>query len=140
MPKLLIDSDLLSDLLKNCNPLVTSHAANYQLLNTDLTFTSLTALEILSGLQHIQATAQIKRAEALFASNDEIRPDVEDYRLAAEIIGALMRAGKPIGFIDPATAACAIRRGYGVASANTDHFTYIRQVGYSFHLENWRTP
>jgi hypothetical protein len=35
-------------------------------------------------------------------------------------------------------AACAIRRGYGVASGNTTHFSYIQQAGYSFHLENWR--
>jgi tRNA(fMet)-specific endonuclease VapC len=98
----------------------------------------LTTLEVLSGLEHIQAAARIKRAEALFSRSEEIVPTVEDYRFAAQIIGALYRAGTPIGLIDPTTAACAIRRGFGVASGNTAHFEFIRRLGYTFHLENWR--
>jgi predicted nucleic acid-binding protein len=138
MTKLVLDSDLLSDLLRNGNPNVTAKAAQYRADHNVLTFTSLSTLEILSGLRHIQASAQIRRAEALFADNDEICPEVEDYRLAAEIIGALLRAGTPVGFVDPAIAACAIRRGYGVASGNVAHFGFIRNAGYRFHLENWR--
>lgn len=138
MARRVLDSDLLSDLLRGANANVVANARRYHTDHQVLTFTSLTALEILSGLHHIGASAQIKRAEALFAENDEILPEVEDYRLAAEIIGSLLRAGTPIGFIDPAIVACAIRRGYAVASANTSHFEYIRSVGYDFHLENWR--
>lgn len=140
MLKLILDSDLLSDLLRSGNSNVMAHAARYVATHNTLTFTSFSALEILSGLQHIQASAQIKRAESLFASNDEIRPEIEDYCLAAEIIGALLRAGTPIGYIDPAIAACAIRRGYGVASANANHFGYVKRVGYNFPLVNWRSP
>ena len=138
MPKLVLDSDLLSDLLRDGNQNVTRDARLYMSQNSVLTFTSWSTMEILSGLEHIQAHTQLRRAEALFASNDEILPESEDYRLTAEIIGALLRMGKPIGFIDPAIAACAIRRGYGVATANTRHFTFIQQAGYSFQLENWR--
>lgn len=140
MPQLIIDSDLISDLLRDGNVNVTANAAKYQATHRVLTFTSFSALEVLSGLHHIRAMAQIKRAEGLFGSNDEVRPEIEDYRLAAEIIGALLQAGTPIGFIDPSIAACAIRRGFGVASANISHFDYIRKVGYSFHLESWREP
>ncbi|HWD38026.1 MAG TPA: hypothetical protein VG944_04205 [Fimbriimonas sp.] len=61
-----------------------------------------------------------------------------DYRLAAAIASTLSRQGRIIGSIDPVIAACAIGRGYGVASGNTRHFDFIRQAGYTFPLENWR--
>ena len=140
MPKVLLDSDLLSELLKQVNRTVVANAEAYERMHSAYSFTSLTTLEVLSGLEHIQASAKIKRAETLFRLNEEIVPTVEDFRLAGQIIGALYRAGNPIGFIDPATAACAIRRGYGVASGNTAHFEFIRRLGYAFHLENWRDP
>jgi predicted nucleic acid-binding protein len=84
------------------------------------------------------AHAKIQRFEAVFAKNHEIAPDEQDYRLAAETSGALNRQGTPIGLIDPLIAASAIRRGYGVAGGNTDHFGFIHKVGYAFHSENWR--
>lgn len=61
MASLILDSDLLSDLLRKGNAGVVARAASYMASHKVLTFTSLSALEILSGLKHIQATAQIKR-------------------------------------------------------------------------------
>ena len=43
-----------------------------------------------------------------------------------------------IGLIDPLIAACAIRRGYDVATGNFAHLEFIKRLGYNFHLENWR--
>src|SRR5580700_9815810 len=110
MPKVILDSDLFSELLKEVNPTVVANAKAYEQTHTAYTFTSLTTLEVLSGFEHIQATAKTKRAEALFSRSEEIVPTLEDYRFAGQIIGALYRAGTPVGFIDPTTAACAIRR------------------------------
>ena len=138
MPKLVIDTDLLSEILKGINPNVIRAQQAYCEEHEVLSFASVTAFEILFGYGHKNATAQMERAEALFAQNDEITPTPEDYRLAAKIGSTLSRQGKTIGFIDPVIAACAIRRGYGVASGNTAHFEFIRQAGFSFHLENWR--
>lgn len=140
MRLLVLDSDTVSELLKNRNPQVGQNAARYNAAFPKLTFTSATLLEILYGLERVGAYAQIQRAEALFAANDEIVPQSGDYRLAAAIAGALAKQGTPIGLVDPLIAACAIRRGYGVVSGNTAHFEFIRKAGYSFHLENWREP
>jgi predicted nucleic acid-binding protein len=119
-------------------PQVEQHKIVYVAQFSKLTFTSATLLEILYGYERVRAHAQIKRAETLFAANDEIIPASEDYRLAATIAGALDRNGTTIGLIDPLIAACAVRRGYGVASGNTGHYEFIRKLGYTFHLENWR--
>jgi tRNA(fMet)-specific endonuclease VapC len=138
MQRVIIDSDLLSELVKLKNPNVEAKANAYQLEHKDITFISLTALEILSGLKHINAPAKLKRAEMLLAENEEILPTVEDYRYGSDIVSALWKAGTPIGLVDPMIAACAIRRGLGVASGNTAHFEFIRKLGFNFNLENWR--
>lgn len=140
MQKVVLDTDLLSELLKQANPVVAARAYSYQQIYLAITLTSFSALEILSGLRHIQAHAQLKRAELLFLRNEEIVPEAEDYRLASEIIGSMWRLGTPIGLVDPMIAACAIRRGYGVATGNTNHYQFIRNAGYDFPLENWRNP
>jgi tRNA(fMet)-specific endonuclease VapC len=139
VPQVVIDTDLLSEILKGVNPVVVSAHEAYTRIHRVLSFASVSAFEILFGYGHKSATAKIERTEALFASNEEIVPAPEDYRLAA-IASSLSRHGKSIGLVDPVIAACAIRRGYGVASGNTKHFDYIRDAGYSFHLENWRNP
>jgi predicted nucleic acid-binding protein len=136
--KILLDTDILSELFKQIDPKVHANAARYQLEHAQLTFTSLSALEVLSGLERKQATAKLKRMQALLDMNEEIEPVKDDYRLAAEIVGRLGRSGFEIGLVDPIIAACAIRTGLGVATGNFDHFDYIRQVGYGYHLENWR--
>lgn len=138
MQVVILDTDILSEVLKGINPNVGEHQLGYQAHFTRLTFTSASVMEILTGLRKRGAPAQLQRAEALFALNLEIVPDAADYRLAADISGDLLKAGKVIGIVDPLIAACAIRRGYGIASGNTAHFEFIRQLGYSFHLENWR--
>jgi tRNA(fMet)-specific endonuclease VapC len=135
---LVLDSDTLSEVLKAIDPVVASNANAYLQELRSLTFTSASVLEILHGLQSKLAHAKIQRFEAVFAKNNEIAPDEQDYRLGAEISGALQRQGTPIGLIDPLIEACPIRRGYGVASRNTDHFKYMHRAGYAFHLENWR--
>ena len=111
-----------------------TNQTRYATAFTELTFTSASVLEILHGLYLKDARAQLQRAEALFAMNHEVTPTPEDYRLAAEISGAVAKRGRPIGLIDPLIAACAIRQGLGVATGNTDHLEYIRQAGYRFLL------
>lgn len=136
--RLLLDSDMLSEVIKAFDPNVVANSILYVQEFGVLSFTSASALEILHGLHSKQAHAKISRVEAVFGLNDEIVPDGQDYRLAAEISGALKRRGTPIGLIDPLIAACAIRRGYGISSGNEDHFGYILRAGYAFHFENWR--
>jgi tRNA(fMet)-specific endonuclease VapC len=138
MRQLLLDSDILSEILKGRDRQVEIHKDLYTAEFPRLSFTSATVLEILYGLERVSARAQIQRAEALFTKNDEVLPLREDYRLVSAIAGALDRQGTHIGLVDTLIAACAIRRGYGVASGNTNHFTYIKNAGYDFHLEDWR--
>lgn len=78
------------------------------------------------------------KARVVLAQNEEVLPLAEDYLLAATILGALRRTGKEVGYSDPLIAACAIRRTLIIVTGNPKHFQFIRQVGFSFNLENWR--
>jgi len=136
--RVLLDSDILSEVLKGHDLLVSARAKTYVEQFAVLSFTSASVLEILHGLHCKSALVKIQRSEAVFRKNDEVVPSRGDYRLAAEISGALARQGTPIGLMDPLIAACAIRHGYGVATGNTAHFGYIHRAGYPFYVENWR--
>lgn len=140
MQQVIVDTDILSEILKGVNLTVGKRKAAYEADFQQLTFTSPSVMEILTGYRKRGAPAQQQRAATLFSLNTEIVPDNADYRLAAEINGDLLSKGQIIGMVDPLIAACAIRRGFGVASGNTRHFEFIRQAGYSIHLENWREP
>lgn len=140
LPKVLLDSDILSEVLKGRDSNVRAQAAAYLSQHPVLTFTSATAFEILFGLERKAAHAQIQRVEAVFAINDEVVPEPQDYRLAAEISGALSRQGTPIGIIDPLNAACATRRGFHLATGNTAHYRFIQAAGYALNIVDWRNP
>lgn len=138
MSEVILDTDILSEVLKGINAQVIERLENYQQQFDRLTFTSASVMEILTGFRKRSAIAQEQRARTLFEMNKEIVPEAADYRLAADINGDLLRDGKIIGFVDPLIAACAIRRGYGLASGNTAHFDFIRKLGYDLRLDNWR--
>lgn len=138
MNRLIIDTDLLSEILKAKNAKVLDSARNYSRTHQHFTFTSITVFEILFGLMGIKSETQVKSAEEVFAKNEEIVPNAEDYRLSAGICATLRSKGTPIGIVDPLIAACAINRGLGVATGNIRHFQYIRDAGFEFHCENWR--
>ena len=138
MTAVLLDTDILSEVLKGKDPNVHAHFTRYLAFHSEVSFTSATVMEIMAGYRKRGASLQAQRADGLFMQNNEVVPEAADYRLAAQIIGDLLKKGKGIGMVDPLIAACAIRRGYGIASGNTVHFGYIREVGYQFELVNWR--
>jgi predicted nucleic acid-binding protein len=138
MREVILDTDMLSEILKGVDPIIERHKSAYDDKFQKLSFTSASVMEILTGLRKRGAVAQQQRAATLFSQNSEILPDYLDYRLAADINGDLLRQGLVIGIVDPLIAACAIRRGFGVATGNIKHFDFIRRAGYDFHLENWR--
>jgi tRNA(fMet)-specific endonuclease VapC len=138
MQRALLDTDILSEVIKGIHPNVVANAKAYAEEHRILTFTSASTYEILGGLFRKSAKRQIERTEALFAKNEEIAPTPMDYRLAAEISGTLIQLGTPIGLIDPIIAACALRRGMAIATGNIRHFTYIQDAGFDFPIQNWR--
>jgi len=139
VPRAILDTDILSEILKGVDQQVMINGKEYMATHDFLTFTSVTIYEIITGLERVNAYAKLIRTKELFKLNDEIVPSSEDYILAGQILGTLQRNGRGVGFSDPLIASCAIRRGYSVITGNLRHFQYIRTAGFDLDLLNWRS-
>lgn len=136
--RVLVDTDILSEILKGRNPQVYDHYRQELERWGMVSFTSIYVMEILQGIHKRNLSRMLHTAETFFAAQREIEPSSSDYRLAGEINGKLLAHGWVIGIADPLIAACAIRLGYGVATGNTAHFGYIQEAGYPLQIVNWR--
>lgn len=138
MPKVILDTDILSEIIKERDPVVLANAASYLVREPALSFTSVSVVEVLSGLYVKDARKQLAKAEAFFGFHEQILPTEQDYRLTARILADLTLAGQQIGWDDPVIAACAINRGVPIATGNTRHYQRIIDLGYGLVLGNWR--
>ncbi len=117
----ILDTEILSEIGKGINANVLQNVSDYLDEYEQLTFTSISVYEQLYGFKIKGATKQIQDFLELIAEHEEIVPETEDYRVAAEIRAAMHLAGTPIGSIDPIIATCAIRRGLPLITGNMRH-------------------
>jgi tRNA(fMet)-specific endonuclease VapC len=138
MNKAILDTDILSEVLKNRNPQVAIAADKYRAVFGRLTFSSISVMEVVKGLHKANQT---KRLE-LFLQSLALEEVLLFGSVAAEIAGRiaadLERSGQTIGRADPMIAGIAINQGLVLVTANTDHFQRIRDLGYQLEIENWR--
>ncbi len=140
MRKAILDSDILSEIVKGVDRTVLQKASDYLDVHHGLTFTSISVYEVLYGLKAKPALRQAERFVALLAEHNEIVPDADDYRIAADIRATMHLAGTEIGKADPVIAACAFRRNLPIVTGNTRHYQFIINAGFLLTLENWRIP
>jgi tRNA(fMet)-specific endonuclease VapC len=134
----LLDTDMLSDVIKGLDPNVVTASECYLREHPFFTFTSVSVYEILYGLGVKQAHRQIEKFLKLVEAHQELVPTPKDYRLAADIRACLHRAGTPIGTADPVIAACAVNRAVPLVTGNSRHYEYIADAGFALILDNWR--
>ena len=134
MNKALLDTDILSELLKGINPIVGSNASAYRQAFGHLTLSAITVMEIVSGLQRVRRPHRIQKFMNDISS-EEVLPFDKD---TGKIAGDLERAGQAIGTADPMIAAVALQHGLELVTGNTAHFQRIQQLGYPLTLVNWR--
>ena len=138
MSKVILDTDILSEIGRGKNKTVMQNTANYLSENGQLTFTSVSVFESLFGFYAKDAGQQANRFLHLIAAHEEITPTALDYRLAARISAILKNAGTPIGAFDPLIAACAIERGLPLVTGNIRHYSFIQNAGFELQILNWR--
>ena len=138
MRRVLLDTDILSEILKGRDPAVIRRARAYAEEHGRFTYSAVSVLEILFGLHHKDAQRQLRKAETSFAENDVIVPTLEDYKTAGRIRGLARGLGQQLTSDDCLIGAVAQRIGSPVATANTRHFETMQSVGLVLELENWR--
>ena len=131
----ILDTDILSELLKQKNLTVIHRAATYLAAHGSFAFSALTRYEVLRGLKAKQATAQLPRfwvfcqQSVIFPITDPILDRAADLWVLAQ------QQGHPCSDADLLIAGTALEHGRVLVTGNSVHFTWIAGLT----LDDWRT-
>ena len=139
MSKVLLDTDILSEILKGKSAVVTARAGAYLAQQGCFTTSAVSVAEIVYGLRRVGRDDRVAQFEASLATAEVLPLDDAAARLAGRINADLERAGRIIGMPDVFIAAIALRNGLPIVTGNVAHFEQVRSAGYDLHIDNWRT-
>ena len=139
MTRALLDTDILLEIIKGQNVLVTTAASDYLAQHHRFTTSAASVAEITYGLRCLGNEEQIVRFEASLSSVEVLPLDDFAARLAGRINADLERAERPIGLPNVVIAAIAVRHGLPLVTGNVAHFERVRAAGYDLLIEDWRT-
>lgn len=138
MDRALLDTDILSELLKGVDRTVAARAAAYRAIWGRYTVSTITVVEVVKGLHKVGREDAIQRFLAGLSAVELLSLDLQSAELAGRIYADLERTGQPIGRADPMIAAIALQHGLTLVSGNLSHYRRIALLGYGLRLENWR--
>ena len=134
MDRSLLDTDILSEVLKQKDATVVANAAAYLQRHQQFAISSITRYEILRGLKYKNATRQITQFEQFCVHSIvcDMTEDILDRTADLWVIGE--RHGHPHRDADLMIAATALEHGRTLVTGNTSHFAWIPGLT----VENWR--
>ncbi|MCA0359922.1 MAG: PIN domain-containing protein [Armatimonadetes bacterium] len=140
MTSWLIDTDILSEILKGKDQTVAQNFKAAIAAGGEIFISSVTVYEILYGLHSRRAASQLGHFAQFLFDQIELTPTRSDYRLAAKIRAELRIAGSPIGSADPLIAATALSTSSVLVTGNVRHYAAVQSVGFDIVLIDWRSP
>lgn len=138
MDQSLLDTDILSEILKAKNPLVVERAKQYQAEHEHLTISAITVMEIVKGFHQVGRADALKKFLTNIKFSNVLAFDQSCAETAGRIYGDLDRTGQTVGRADPMIAAIAIQHKLTLVTGNMEHYQRIQKLGYTLKLENWR--
>jgi tRNA(fMet)-specific endonuclease VapC len=138
MARALLDTDILSEVLRGKNDSVRRRAELYLSQHGQLTISVLTVLEIVKGFEQLQRPADVDRFLVQVEAMEVLPLTPQAAILAGRMYGALERTGQPIGRIDPMIAAIASVSNLELVSGNQSHYARLVELEFPLRLANWR--
>jgi len=136
MPPCLLDTDILSEVLKQKHATVVQKAQAYLQGHQQFTFSSMTRYEVLRGLKEKGATRQLQQF-ATFCQHSAILAIAEaTLDRASDLWVTAYQGGLPKRDADLIIAATALVHGLVLVTGNTGHFSWIPGLT----VEDWRQP
>lgn len=134
MNRCLMDTDILSEVLRGRNQQVVARAESYLRLYGQFSISAFTRYEVVRGLRWTKAVAKLTAFTQLCESMTvyPVSTDVLDRAAELWAIGATL--GKPKMDADLLIAATALSHGLELASGNVAHFEWIEGLT----VTNWR--
>lgn len=132
----LLDTDMLSEVFKQKDPIVAQKAAAYLQAHQRFTFSAFTRYEIMRGVKAKGAIRQPQRF-VTFCQHSVILPITDDILdRAADLWVTADKTGQPKRDADLIIAATALVHALDLAMGNTKHFSWIPGMT----VEDWRQP
>jgi tRNA(fMet)-specific endonuclease VapC len=136
MALVLLDTDILSELIKLRNATLAQHALDYTQRVGPLAFSSITRYEFLRGLKHQNATNQLARFDT-FCQNCPVLPlDDRIFDRASDLWALARTNGHPHNDADLLIAATALHHQRTLVTGNQRHFGWVRGL----MTTDWRVP
>ena len=139
MNEAILDTDILSEMIRGVNTTVVANAWTYRTTFAHFNIAAVTVHEVIAGYSRKQATRQQQKFLARIANENVIPFSRTTAELAGAIGGELDGLGQPIGLADTMIAATALEHQWELVTGNTRHYERIQQIGYPLVLVNWRT-
>jgi tRNA(fMet)-specific endonuclease VapC len=125
MDETLLDSDILSEILKGKNQQVLDAANRYLTQHPQFAFSAITLYEITRGFRATRAVRGLTKFLKLVDDSDVLPVSIPVLRRAADLWADAYRGGHPRGDADLIIAATALESKRVLATGNTAHFTWI---------------
>jgi predicted nucleic acid-binding protein len=138
MSRRLLDTDILSEIIKGKDAAVAARAGAYLAQQGRFTTSAITVAEIVYGFRRMGREDRVAQFEASLAAAEILPFDDAAGRLAGRINADLERNGRVIGMPDVMIAAVALRNGLPIVTGNVAHFQNVRSVGYGLIIDKWR--
>jgi predicted nucleic acid-binding protein len=136
MEEALIDTDILSELLKAKDARVLAKVQQYLAQHGRLTFSSITYYEVVRGLVAARASKQLASFLQTAGKSEVVPISLPILRRAADLWATANASGHPRDDADLIIAATALDVGRVLVTGNTPHYAWIPGL----QLANWRQP
>lgn len=132
----LLDTDIVSEVLKQRNVAVAANAATYLNQHGQFAFSAFTRFEIERGFREARATRRTPRF-ATFCRHSLVLPVTDAvFDRAADLWVMARRGGHPHGDADLLIAASALEHRRALVTGNTAHFAWVPGLT----IADWRQP
>jgi len=136
MDAALLDTDMLSEVLKQRNPNVRKHARTYLCSHGQFAISAVSRFEVIRGYKERNATTQLARFLTFCGHSLILSVTDAIFDRAADLWVTARRGGHPSGDADLLIAATALEHGRDLISGNTAHFFWVAGLT----VKDWRQP
>ena len=138
MQKVLLDTDIVSELLKQRNLNLLSRATAYRAIIGYYTTSIITVMEVVKGWQKLGREDKITQFLTRWKREEVLTMGFNEGVLAGRIYADLEKNGQRIGYADSMIAAIAVENNLTLVTGNITHYQRVQVLGYRLRLDNWR--